>query len=472
MLLAQFARFALQFAALAILSRLLSPAEFGIAAMVTAVVAIGEVLRDFGLSAATLQARELSREQRSFLFAVNTVIGVLLAIVVFATAGLMADFYNSPEAEQVAQWMSAYFVFSGAGAQYRASLLREHKFGSVAIAEVASYFLAVSGAVVVATFGFGVMSLVVQQIAYAALSMTLFVSFGRWLPTLPWRGARQSLGLLAIGRDVFLTQVISHFTRNVDSVIAGRAFGATGLGFYNRGFQLVMLPISQINGPATSVAVPILSKVRDRRSVYNDSLVRAQDALLLAMVAVIGAVVIWAELVVRVLLGPGWDAAVPIVRVLAIAALFQGASYVAYWVFLSKGLTRSHLRFTICTRPVVIVLLIAGSHWGPIGLATGYSLGASLIWPAALVWLSVVSDVSTWRVFKSAAVIVVPGAIGATCGLWVAVQSDALIAGPLLGTATMVVVGGMTFAASGSFRSAVSNAVEFGADAAHLRRSR
>ncbi len=471
MLLAQGFRFVLQFVALSVLSRLLTPEQFGLAAMVTALVAVGEVLRDFGLSTATLQAVSITREQQSFLFAVNVAIGGVLAATVFFGAGAIAGFYDDPAVESVAAWMSLYFVFSGVGAQYRASLLRDHRFGAVAIAEILGYGLGVIGAIVLAVSGHGVGALVFQQLAFAACAMLIYVAFGRWVPVAPWRGARSAVELVKIGRNVFLTQVVAHFTRNVDSIIAGRQFGAAGLGFYNRGFQLIMLPVSQINGPATSVSVPILSKIRDDVEAYNRAILKAQDALLVGMVVVIGVVVLWAEVIVRVLLGSGWGDAVPIVRVLAVAAVFQGASYVAYWVFVSRGLTGSHLRFTLVTRPIVIVLLIVGAQAGPVGLAVAYSLGAAVIWPLSLVWLGRVCEFQAAAVFWSAAAVLAPSACAVILGLF---ASNALgmdsWAGALVGSLLCCLAVGMWLAVARPFRRAVQRAYEFGIDAVRLRR--
>lgn len=89
----QGARMVVQFGGIILLARLLSPEDYGVMAMVTALVGICEILRDFGLSSAAIQAKSLSKAQRDNLFWMNSAIGLVLGLAVFAGAGWIARFY-------------------------------------------------------------------------------------------------------------------------------------------------------------------------------------------------------------------------------------------------------------------------------------------------------------------------------------------------------------------------------------------
>jgi PST family polysaccharide transporter len=108
----QLAKIAVQFGGVILLARLLTPRDYGLVTMVLAIVGVGEVLRDFGLSSAAIQARHLSRGQRDNLFWINTAIGLVLALVVFLMAGRIAAFYGEPLLRGLAQAIALTFLLN------------------------------------------------------------------------------------------------------------------------------------------------------------------------------------------------------------------------------------------------------------------------------------------------------------------------------------------------------------------------
>lgn len=134
----QFARILLQVVSVVVLARLLTPHAYGVVAMVLAVIGIGEIFRDFGLSSAAIQSKTLSRGQRDNLFWVNAGIGLVLATIVFFAAPLIAIIYRHPEVEPLARALSLTFLMNGLATQYRADLNRRLKFMQLTTGDVLS----------------------------------------------------------------------------------------------------------------------------------------------------------------------------------------------------------------------------------------------------------------------------------------------------------------------------------------------
>jgi PST family polysaccharide transporter len=392
MIATQFAKLFVQMVGIVVMARLLSPEDYGLLAMVIAIVGVGELIRDFGLSPAAIQARTLSDQQQSNLMWINSLIGVSLSVAAFFSSHAIADFYSNDRLVGICQAVAVTFLLNGISTQFRARMNRGLQFGRLAIVDLTSLVLGLSAGVVSALVGLGYWALVIQLISSAFLSMMGSMLAANWLPGVPRTGAGMS-PLLRYGGNLMATQMVGYASKNIDSVLVGYRFGASSLGIYDRAFQLLMLPLNQIQAPSTNVALPVLARLQDNPNEFDRYLLRGQ--LLLLQVIISAFTVLWinAYWLVDVVFGGEWVDVVPILRALVIGGAFQAASYATYWVFLAKGLTGSNLRFTIVSRFVVIALVVAGSFGSPLSIAAAYSLGLFLIWPLGLFWVGRVAQV-------------------------------------------------------------------------------
>ncbi|GIG22673.1 lipopolysaccharide biosynthesis protein [Cellulomonas chitinilytica] len=377
----------IRFASLVVLARMLTPHDYGLVAMVAALIGIGDLFRDFGLGNAAIQAQQLSRPQRDNLFWINTGLGLLVGAVIAACAQPIARFYDEPAVAPVVVALSATLLLSGLSTQHRASLMRAMRFTRVAAIDLVALGLGLAAAVVAALAGLGYWALVIQELVRASVACLGVTASARWWPGLPRRGA-QMRGLVSYGANLLGTYLVAYASRNVDSVVIGARFGPTATGLYNRAFGLMSLPMMQINAPATRVALPVLSRLVPDRAKYRRYLLAGQTILLHITVPVFVLGIVLAEPLVRLALGETWMGAVPILRVLAIGGLFDIVAFPTGWVFQSSGATRSQLRFVLSTRPLIIVAVLVGSHWGVIGVAAGYAAATTVVWPTGLLWVT------------------------------------------------------------------------------------
>lgn len=384
---AQVLKIFVQTVGVVVLARLLTPGDYGLVAMVLAVVGLAEIFRDFGLSAAAVQAKNLSESQRNMLFWINTAAGAVLMLIVIACAPLIALFYHRPELVDLARSISVIFLLNGMATQFRADLNRRLAFGKLALIDIGAPVISLMAAIGLGVAGAGYWALVGQQITLSIVLLVGAVVAARWLPGFPRRS--ESLGeLLTFGWQVAGSQVIGYFGNNIDSLVIGARFGAVPLGLYNRAFQLLMTPLGQLRQPTTTVALPVLSRLKNDTAGSNTYVQRGQLALGLTLVAGLGLVIGGAVPITEVFLGPQWVSVEPILRLLAAAGVFSTLAYVGYWVYLAHGLTRQLLHFTVVSVAIKMACILIGSHWGVLGVAWGYAISPAIGWPLSFWWLS------------------------------------------------------------------------------------
>ncbi|QNN82679.1 oligosaccharide flippase family protein [Brachybacterium sp. Z12] len=184
------AQLAIQMTALVVLARLLEPREYGLMAIVTVVIGIGEVFRDVGLSTAAVQAKEISPAQRSNLWWCATGIGSALAVLLLCVAPLIAGLYHQPELLLMLVAMSASFPIAGMASQLRAGFQREMRFGALALITIVTGLVALGVAILAALSGWGAWALVVQNLTGATLSLIALLLFSSWRPRRYYRPLR------------------------------------------------------------------------------------------------------------------------------------------------------------------------------------------------------------------------------------------------------------------------------------------
>ncbi|MET4637643.1 lipopolysaccharide biosynthesis protein [Mycetocola sp. 2940] len=384
---AQAAKILIQLLSVIVLSRLLSPTDYGLLAIVLVVVAFGEIFRDFGLTSASVQAEVLSRGQRDNLFWINTAIGLLLAIVMFALADVLAAIVQEPAVAPIAQALAVVFFLNGVATQYRATLMRELRFRALASIDVASAAIALIAGVLAAVAGWEYWALVVQQLVMGTAAVIGVIAASRWLPRLPSRHSSVR-DIVKFGWSLVATNILTYFGSQTDTIVVGLRFGVAPLGLYSRAFQLVMTPLSQIRSPLTTVALPVLSRMQEEPDRFARYIVAGQLGLGYGLGVPLALAVGLSSDVIAVFLGPQWSDAAPIVSLFAVAGILHTLSYVGYWIYLARGLGPQLFRFTLLTTGIKIACILIGSLFGFVGVAVGFAVAPMISWPLSLFWLS------------------------------------------------------------------------------------
>ncbi|MEV7756308.1 lipopolysaccharide biosynthesis protein [Microbacterium sp. NPDC089180] len=382
---AQVVKVALMLSSTVVLARLLDPTDYGLVAMVVAVVGVGEIFRDFGLSMAALQAKSLSQAQQSNLFWINSAVGLVLGVVFFAVSYPLAAFYGQPQVAMITQALSATFVLGGLSTQFKVHINRDLRFIALAVADLLPYALGIGGAIAIAAIFANFWALVAQQLIVAAGTLLFSFALTKWRPGLPRRVPMD--GLISFGASFAGTQIISYLTRNIDSLLIGKVWGSNALGYYDRAYNLVVLPLTQINTPMSRVAVPVLARIAEEGDRFVSYLRRAQLVALYVTSSIFAVLFALGTPLVVAVLGQQWEPAGPILSVLAVSGIFRSLVQVAHWVYMSQGLATAQLRFYLVAQPLLVGVIACGVPFGPLGVAVAVSIGYSLFWITSLAWV-------------------------------------------------------------------------------------
>jgi O-antigen/teichoic acid export membrane protein len=377
--------FCTQTAYIMIMARLLTPADFGVNGMVLAITGFLAMFSDIGLGAATVQRKTITQEELSNLFWVNLLVGGLLTILTMLIAPALVFFYRDPRLFWVTIVVSLSFVINGAGVQHAALLMRSMRYTALTINGIVTLTLSSALGIGMAAAGCSYWSLVAM-----GLSSTFVRVVGYWI-AIRWRpgwlvrecGIRS---LLHFGGKITLNSLVSYVTYNAEKVLLGRFYGAESLGLYGRAYQLLNLPLQQLHVAMYAVAFPGLSAVQDNSERLCRFFLKGYSVLLALTIPIIIASALFAEEIVRILLGSKWIQAAPILQLLTPAILVFAMINPFGWFLVATGRARRSLRMAFVIAPTVILGILLGLHHGVKGVALGYSLAMCFLLIPMIVW--------------------------------------------------------------------------------------
>ena len=369
---AQGANFVIRGGSLMILARLLGPKDFGLVGMVTAFTGVLNLLRDFGLSSAAVQRTTVTKEQISTLFWINLLVGTLLGLLTIILAPVIAAFYHEPRLLGVTIVLAAGFVFNAAGVQHSALLQRQMRFTTMAVIGVVSLIAGTTIAIVGAKAGLGYWSLVAMTVSAPLISTVGAWLTAGWVPGMPRRGVGIR-SMLRFGGTITLNGFVAYVAYNAEKVLIGHYWGADAIGIYGRAYQLVNIPTDNLNSAVGEVAFSALSRVQDDPVRFKSYFLKGYSLVLAMTLPLTIACVIFADDVVRVVLGAKWIEAVSIFRLLAPTIMIFALINPLGWLLYSLGLVRRSLNIALVFAPTLIAGYVIGLPHGPKGVAFGYS---------------------------------------------------------------------------------------------------
>lgn len=407
-------RLVIMLASAMLLARLLTPADFGVYAMVATLTALVENLRGFGLGQALVHESEWNEQRAARVWR-----GLLLACagasaVAMVAAYPLAAIYDEPALVSVTLVMSIGVFFVSLPAVWEARLVRQLRFAPIARADVGALVLSVIGAIVLAMQGAGYWALVAQYVLFFAGRAALLRLGSGPLQRVARVHGNEHLSsdtsvrtIFSYGRHVTLAQFVVFAGRTADRVVVGIFAGPVVLGLYANSYKWSMFAFEQIFGPLHNVILSTLNRARRSGDSLGNAVVRVLSPPMSVVLPLLMFLAIETEVVVRVLLGPQWDAAVPILRVLCGAAAANSVIRLSRILHLVTGSTARQLRFAIAQSIVLVTAVIAGvQKGGTQGVAWAVVIATCVLAPAA-VWYSTyesaVRALDVWRAVARAA---------------------------------------------------------------------
>jgi PST family polysaccharide transporter len=361
----------LQVASVLFLARLLTPEDYGLVAMVTALTGFAPVLVDLGTKDAVVQRLSITEEEVSSLFWLTMGVGVALALLVSASGSVIAGFYHEPRLTPIVLVSSLTFVASALTAQHQGLLRRAVMFRELAIIDVVSNVLSISAAVVIAYVGFGYWALVIRPVAMYSLTAVGTWMYCRWLPRKPvvTGGVKQ---MVSFGLSVSGFSLTDFVGRNSDRVAVGHGLGARTLGFYQNALFIYDNLLDVLVFQLHQVAIASLSKLQNDLVELRRSWAKALSTATFYAMPAFGVLAVTSRDLVIMLLGPKWASAGVILSVLALRGIPHSAERTLGWLHVAAGKTNRWFRWGVAATCGQLLALVIGIRFGTMGVAYAY----------------------------------------------------------------------------------------------------
>lgn len=357
----------LQFLSTIVTARLLVPDDYGKTAIIFPIVAFALILTNLGLSAAVIHASRVTEKLLSGAFWLNAATGVALTLLVSGLSFPLARFYGVPSLVPLLCLASLNFALN-LRVVHTALLERTLRFKQIAAIETACTVLNIGSTVAAAVAGAGAYSLVLGPLVYT-VSMTVVMWWSvRWVPRA--RPDRATLAYLwSFSRGITGFYFLNFWARNADNLALGRFVSQADLGLYSRAYNLMKLPVEQMNVMMSRVLFPALTRLRDEPERLGRAWSRALVAAATVTAPLTVGMAVAAPAMIEVLYGDRWLGIVPVLQLLALAALPQILTTTVAGLLRAAGEPDLLFRLGVITSAMSLVAIAVGLPWGTVGVA-------------------------------------------------------------------------------------------------------
>lgn len=346
-----------------IIARILMPSDYGIVGMLAIFMAIAQTFLDSGFASALIQKKDRTDVDYSTVFYFNIVVSCVLYGVFYVSAPWIASFYNMPILNDVTRITTLSLIISGLTIVQQAKLTIDLKFRELAIASVFSVLLSGVCGIIMAYNGLGVWALVFQGLLSALSRTSILWLSSKWRPSFMF-SIESFKRLFSFGSKLLCSGMINTIYNNLYTLVIGKAFNASEVGFYNRANQFATLPSATITQMVVNVNFPILSQMQDD----NERLVKTYRKLLCAPLFILTPVLIGIAAVgyplVEVILGEKWLPCVPYLQILCIGCLFNPLTHINLNLLYVKGRSDLVLKLELIKKPIGFLILFVSIPFG------------------------------------------------------------------------------------------------------------
>lgn len=361
-----------------IMSRLLTPIEFGYFAAISGVIAIISCISEAGLGASIIQRKGATYEFISTAFTLSCILGFAGSLFIFLFSTNIAQYIADKTISTPLKIMSVIVLLNSAISALNAILYKSFKFKRIGILQIISYFITGTIGVILALRGFGLYSIIAYNTLYLFLLCILLLCNISKRPKF-MIDKNEVLPIIRYGGWLTFGTFINNITSQIDKLFLGRWISVSALGLYNRPAGFITTITGKINSIFDTVLFPVLSDFQDDKDKILEVFYRAISILNSFSVVLATIFFLNAELVVRIFFGSEWIHIVPIMRILSISVVFNIDSRLVDCFFRSLNLVKYGTYIRVLSLIITFILMFIGSHLGIMGVACGFIVAYTLI---------------------------------------------------------------------------------------------
>ena len=353
-----------------ILARILLPSDFGIIGMILIFIAIGKSLTDSGLSLSLVRSKELGTVDYSTVFYFNLLGSVFIYLLVFFAAPFISAFYNEEILIDIIRVYSFVFIINALGNIQQIRIIKHLAFKLLFKISIPSIILGGFVGIYMAYAGYGVWSLVVSALVQASINTLLLWLFGKWMPTFQfeWNIFKKHF---YYGYKLTLAGLIETFYKNSYTVIIGRVFGTSQLGYFTRADTLKQVPVQNIGTILNKVTFPLFSSIQDDDKKLKSAYKSIMQVVIFFVAPLLLIASALAEPLIRFLLTEKWLPSVPYFQILCWAGILFPLNAYNLNILKIKGRSDLFLKLEVVKKTIGVLTILVTFQFGIIALLWG-----------------------------------------------------------------------------------------------------
>ena len=367
-----------------VLAWYLTPAEYGLVAVATVATSFIDLLADLGTGQAVIQRQDLTRRLTDAIFALNTLIGLVLGVLLMVLAAPLSTFLGGGEASGAAGLMVVLglnVIIKSAGVVQISLLRRRLQFRRAGLSMIASAFVYAVVSLALAIAGTGAWSIVIGTTAGSFASVVLAWYWTSYRPS--WRFDLGELrSVTGFSLNLTATNIFNYATQNVDRSLIGHNFGVAALGIYGLGTRALRMPIITLTKTVNQVVMPTLAMVQNDHAVMRRRFLRSTAPVVLVAFPLMVGLTVLAGPLIRVVFPARWEDAIPIITVMAPIGMVRTVMGLVSPIYLAKGRTDLQFRWSIVFGVAVVVGYVIGAQFTLLGFVVVIAVVHVAVLPA------------------------------------------------------------------------------------------
>ena len=346
-----------------ILARLLTPAEYGIMAMIAIFIAVSNSIVDSGFSNALIRKVRIDRVDYNTVFVFNLIVSIVLYILLYTSAPAISLFFKEPVLTNVLRVIGLILIVNALGIIPRTILVRGIDFKTQTKVSIISSVSSGLVGVGMAIMGFGVWSLVWQQLSRQILNSLFLWIFCKWIPQ--WEFSIKSFKeMFGFGYKLLLSGLLDTLYKNIYYVIIGRCYSPAQLGQYSRAEQFNMIFSSNLTSIVQRVSYPVLSSIREEperlREAYRQII---KTTMLVTFACMLGLAAVAKPLII-ILIGEKWLPAVSFLQIICFSGMLYPLHAINLNILQVKGRSDLFLKLEIIKKTIAVFPILIGIFYG------------------------------------------------------------------------------------------------------------
>lgn len=358
--------------------RLLSPADYGLMAMVMVVIAFISTFNEFGLGAALIQSREISDEKIGAIYGATLLLGAGLSALLALASPLISAFFDEPHLSLLLSVAGLQFFINATIVVPESMMKRGLRFKPLSIIYLIGVLSASLTTLVLALLGHGVWALLLGNMAGAVVKAGLLIMHNpnRVAPNLRLRSAT---AFLSFGGYMTANRFLAYFVSQADVLIGAKLLGKEMLGLYTVALELASLPLDKVMGAVNPVIFSAVSRMQDKRPALQEGLLKAFRWMAYLTFPLIAGLAVVAPEFIPLVLGSAWTGAILPLQLISMVIPLKLINALLSTAVNGVGRADVGLHNTLVAAVVLPTVFLIGAHWGAHGLAMAWVVGMPVV---------------------------------------------------------------------------------------------